>query len=47
MNILSNEPLGWKPFGLDLTLGEWDTLVNWYVQKHFPHRYLLNTKEES
>ncbi len=47
MNILSNAPLGWKPFGLDLTLGEWENLVNWYVQKHYPHSHRLDTKEES
>ena len=44
MSILSNEPLGWKPFGLTLTLGEWDNLVNWYLKKHF---HELDTKEES
>jgi hypothetical protein len=47
LNILQDEPLGWKPFGLELTLGEWDNLVNWYVQKHYPYRYGLNTMEES
>jgi hypothetical protein len=44
MNILQDEPLGWKPFGMDLTLGEWENLVNWYLEKHFEK---LDTMEES
>jgi hypothetical protein len=29
---------------MDLTLGEWENLVNWYLEKHFEK---LDTMEES
>jgi len=31
--MLKNEILPWKPFGLELTHGEWEDIVTWYVQK--------------
>ena len=36
--------LPWKPFGLELTYGEWDDLVTWYVQKKISE--ILDTKED-
>tara|TARA_R100000951_G_scaffold115049_2_gene121891 strand:+ start:789 stop:923 length:135 start_codon:yes stop_codon:yes gene_type:complete len=44
MRVLDNVYLGWDPFGMVMTVGDWDNLVNWWMKKHF---YELDTKEES
>ena len=43
--MLSDVEMGWKPFGMPLTYGEWDDLVTWYVQKKIS--IALDNKEEN
>lgn len=41
-DILWDTPLGWTPFGQDVTCGEWHEICAWYVAKT-----ALDTEEES
>jgi hypothetical protein len=33
MDILRDEPLGWKPFDMEFTCGEWEQVVQWFIEK--------------
>lgn len=32
-DCLWNQPLGWTPFGQDLTCGQWEQTIMWYIDK--------------
>lgn len=43
--MIDNLLLGWKPFGLTMTVGEFEDLLTWYIQKNSSTP--LNTKESA